>query len=202
MSVLITGPSDGGIGAETATCLAAGSPSLIILAGRSLPKIQPVIDRIHSIHPEVKTKFISIDLSNQSSVREAASIINASVEKIDVLINNAAIMACPFGKTVDGIETQFGTNHIGHFLLTNLIMPKILAAGHGARIVNVSSLAHRMVDVRLEDWNFEVGSALIGSPQKVQILTQPRTVLHIFREWHMAQPKRLTSSSRWHWRLS
>ena len=153
--VLITGPSDGGIGAETATCLAAGSPSLIILAGRSLPKIQSVIDRIHSIDPEVNTQFISVDLSSQASVREAAANINASVEKIDVLINNAAIMSCPFGKTADGIESQFGTNYLGHFLLTNLIMPRLLAAGH-ARIVNVSSSAHRMSDVRLDDWNFEV----------------------------------------------
>ncbi|KAL2047971.1 hypothetical protein ABVK25_011142 [Lepraria finkii] len=155
---LITGPSDGGIGAETATCLAAGSPSLIIFAGRSLPKIQPVIDRIHSINPQVKTKFISVDLSSQASVREAAANINASVKTIDVLINNAAIMACPFAKTVDGIESQFGTNHIGHFLLTNLIMPEMFNAGHGARIVNISSLAHRLADVRLDDWNFEDGA--------------------------------------------
>ena len=65
-------------------------------------------------------------------------------------------MACPFSKTVDGIESQFGTNHIGHFLLTNLIMPKILAASPGARIVNVSSVSHRMADVNLDDHNFEV----------------------------------------------
>ena len=155
-SVLITGPSDGGIGAETATCLAAGSPELLVLAGRSLGKIQPVIDRITAINPEVRTKFINLDLNSLASVREAASSINANVEKIDVLINNAAVMACPFSKTVNGIECQFGINHIGHFLLTNLIMPKILAAGPGARIVNLSSSAHRMADVNLDDYNFEV----------------------------------------------
>ena len=65
-------------------------------------------------------------------------------------------MAVPFSKTVDGIESQFGTNHIGHFLLTDLIMPKILAAGPGARIVNLSSLSHRMADVNLDDYNFDV----------------------------------------------
>ena len=65
-------------------------------------------------------------------------------------------MACPYSKTVDGIECQFGTNHVGHFLLTNLIMPKILAAGPGARIVNLSSMSHRMADVNLDDYNFEV----------------------------------------------
>ena len=119
-------------------------------------RIQPLIDRINAINSAVKTRFIDLDLSSQASVREAAARINASVEKIDVLINNAAIMACPFSKTVDGIESQFGTNHIGHFLLTNLIMPKILAAGPGARIVNVSSVSHRMADVNLVDYNFEV----------------------------------------------
>ncbi|KAK0511869.1 hypothetical protein JMJ35_005719 [Cladonia borealis] len=155
---LITGPSDGGIGAETATCLVAGSPALIVLAGRSLGKIQPVIDRINATNPAVRTKFINLELGSQASVREAAASINANVEKIDVLINNAAVMACPFSKTVDGIESQFGTNHIGHFLLTNLIMPKILAAGPGARIVNVSSVSHRMADVNLNDYNFEHGA--------------------------------------------
>ena len=77
------------------------------------------------------------------------------VQSIDILINNAAIMACPFAKTADGIESQFGTNHIGHFLLTNLIMERLIA-GRGTRIVNVSSSGHRMSDVELDDWNFEV----------------------------------------------
>ena len=156
ISVLITGPSDGGIGAETAVTIAAGSPSQIILAGRSLTKIQPVIERINTANPDVKTAFVPLDLSSLDSVREAAAKINESVDKLDILINNAGIMACPFAKTVDGIESQFGTNYIGHFLLTNLIMPKILAAGPGSRIVNVSSSAHRMSDIRLKDWNFEV----------------------------------------------
>ena len=155
-SVLITGPSEGGIGAETATSLAAGSPELLVLAGRSLGKIQPVIDRIKAINPEVRTTFISLDLSSLASVREAAASINDNVEKIDVLINNAAVMACPYSKTVDGIECQFGTNHVGHFLLTNLIVPKILAAGTGARIVNVSSVSHQEANVNLDDYNYEV----------------------------------------------
>lgn len=154
--VLITGPSQGGIGAETALSVAAASPALIILAGRSLSKIQPIIDQIKSSQSVVATRFVPLDLGSQASVRESAANINASVEKIDILINNAAIMACPFSKTVDGIESQFGTNHIGHFLLTNLILGKILAAGEGARIVNLSSSAHQVSDVRLDDWNFEV----------------------------------------------
>ena len=139
--------------------LAAGSPSQIILAGRSLTKIQPVIERINTANPGVKTDFIPLDLSSQDSVREAAAKINERVDRLDLLINNAGIMASPFAKTVDGIESQFGTNYIGHFLLTNLIMPKILAAGPGSRVVHVSSNAHRMSDIRLKDWNFEVRSS-------------------------------------------
>jgi NAD(P)-dependent dehydrogenase (short-subunit alcohol dehydrogenase family) len=68
-------------------------------------------------------------------------------------------MATPYAKTVDGIESQFGTNHIGHFLLTNLLMGKILAAAPGARIVNVSSSAHQPGVIRFEDWNFSDGKA-------------------------------------------
>lgn len=153
--VLITGPSKGGIGAETAVSLAAGSPACIVLAGRSLPKIQPVIDLISASYPDVRILFISLDLSSQRAIREAARSVNEQVQSIDISINNAAIMACPFARTADGIESQFGTNYIGHFLLTNLIMEKLIA-GQGARIVNVSSSAHRMSDVQLDDWNFEV----------------------------------------------
>lgn len=115
------------------------------------------MDRIRSINAEIKTNFISLDLSSQQSVRKAAAKIDASTEKIDLTINNAAIMACPWAKTMDGIESQFGTNYVGHFLLTNLIMPRILAA-KAARIVNVSSSAHRMGNVRLYDWNFKDGA--------------------------------------------
>ncbi len=71
-------------------------------------------------------------------------------------------MACPFAKTADGIESQFGTNHIGHFLLTNLIVERLLA-GQEARIVNVSSSGHRMSDVQLDDWNFQVCTSCYGT---------------------------------------
>ncbi|TFK78017.1 NAD(P)-binding protein, partial [Polyporus arcularius HHB13444] len=76
---------------------------------------------------------------------------------IDVLVNNAGIMATPYGKTVDGIESQFGTNHIGHFLFTNLIIPKLLESKQG-RVVNVSSNGHRLSDIRWDDFNFQDGT--------------------------------------------
>ncbi|CAI7565587.1 unnamed protein product [Penicillium bialowiezense] len=155
---LITGPSDGGIGAETALCLASQSPSTIILAGRDRAKIQPVIDRIAHVNPKVNVIFITLNLSSQASVRSAAAEVDRHVEHLDVLINNAALMACPYDTTLDDLEIQFGTNFIGPFLFTGLLLPKLRAAGPGARIVNVSSSAHRFEGIRFDDVDFRGGS--------------------------------------------
>jgi NAD(P)-dependent dehydrogenase (short-subunit alcohol dehydrogenase family) len=103
---------------------------------------------------------VAIELDSQASVRKAAAEINESVEKIDYLINNAGIMACPYRKTEDGIESQFATNHIGHFLLTNLLIGKILKAGKGARIINVSSAGH-LAGMKW-DWYFNVSTERPG----------------------------------------
>ncbi len=92
-------------------------------------------------------------------MRKVAAEINSKIEKLDILINNAGVMAIKdFKKSEDGMEMQFATNHIGHFLLTNLLMGKILKAGEekGARIVNVSSGGYVCGAVRFEDWNFKV----------------------------------------------
>lgn len=111
---------------------------------------------IKSTSPGVSTRPLELDLSSQNKVRQAAEEVNGYEEPIDRLINNAAIMAAPYSKTEDGLESQFGTNHIGHFLFTNLIMPKILEAGNGSRIVNISSSGHKRGPVRFDDYNFEV----------------------------------------------
>jgi NAD(P)-dependent dehydrogenase (short-subunit alcohol dehydrogenase family) len=161
---LITGPSDGGIGAETALCLASGQPSTIVLAGRDRAKIQPVIDRISLISPRTNAIFVALDLSDQASVRDAATEISKQVDHIDVLINNAAIMACPYSTTKDNLEVQFATNFLGPFLFTGLLFPKLRAAGAGARIVNVSSSAHRFEGIRFDDIDFKVCSGDNRSP--------------------------------------
>ena len=85
--------------------------------------------------------------------------VNAYAEPIDVLINNAGIMAAPYATTVDGLEAQFATNHVGPFLFTNLIMQRVLAAGRGARVVNVSSSGHALEGIRWDDYGFSVGGA-------------------------------------------
>lgn len=155
--VVITGPSAGGIGAETAISLASANPKQLILLGRTEAKISPVLDEIKKINPAISAKFIKLDLGNLSSVRKAASTINERVSHIDVLINNAGIMAVKqYTKTVDGFESQLATNHLGHFLLTNLLMGKLLAAGEGAKIVNLSSMGYELSEFRFDDWNFSV----------------------------------------------
>ncbi len=117
-----------------------------------------MIEQIKALNPKINVTFLKVDLADLASIRKAASEINTSVEKIDYLINCAGVMAVPtFGTTKDGIEMQSGLNHIGHFLLTNLIMGKILAAGKG-RIIIVTSTGFEHGGVRYEDWNFQVYS--------------------------------------------
>ena len=157
-SVVITGASKGSIGAATAISLARSNPAEIILPGRTESKITPVLENIQRINASIKVAFIQLDLTDQSNIRRAAAEINARVDKIDVLVNCAGVMAVKdFQTTVQGIETQFGVNHVGHFLLTNLLFPKLVKAGKDARIVNVTSTGYMAGGMRFDDWNFQDG---------------------------------------------
>lgn len=154
--IVITGGSRGGLGAETAISLAAANPGRIILTGRNQGKVTPVIEQMKQLNSSIAIQFISLELGDQHSVRKAAAEINASVSRIDILINNAATMAIEeYTKTVDGIESQFGSNHIGPFLLTNLLADRL---GEDSRVVNVTSLAYEASGIRFDDWNFAVSA--------------------------------------------
>jgi NAD(P)-dependent dehydrogenase (short-subunit alcohol dehydrogenase family) len=155
-TVLVTGASPGGLGASFAHIIASHSPSLIILAGRSIANTQQTASELSSKAPNVQTRILEIDLASQVSVRKAAAEVLAYDEPIDVLVNNAGIMACPYRTTPEGLESQFGSNHIGHFLFTNLIMEKILASKFGGRVVSVSSNGYRLSPIRFEDLGFNV----------------------------------------------
>merc|ERR1711997_261161 len=96
-----------------------------------------------------------MDLSSLKSVGDCVDRLNKSLEKIDILINNAGVMMCPLSRTEEGFEMQIGTNHFGHFYLTNLLLPLIKKAAPGARIVNVSSLAHKKAKIYWDDVNWE-----------------------------------------------
>jgi NAD(P)-dependent dehydrogenase (short-subunit alcohol dehydrogenase family) len=97
-------------------------------------------------------ELVELDLANLKSVRACADDLRAKGEPFDVVIANAGVMATPFGHTADGFERQFGTNHLGHFVLVNRIASLIRAGG---RLINLSSLGHRYSNVDLEDPNFE-----------------------------------------------
>ena len=158
--------TQGSLGSEVALQLSYHQPSLLILAGRNLAKLQATETVLKTASPGISTRLLELDLSSQEQVRKASVEVNAYAEPIDRLINNAAIMAVPYSKSVDGLESQFATNHIGHFLFTNLIMPKLLAAEKGARIVNVSSSGHKGEQIRFDDYGFEVSSTVCRPEQK------------------------------------
>jgi NAD(P)-dependent dehydrogenase (short-subunit alcohol dehydrogenase family) len=155
-TILVTGASPGGLGATFATVIAAYKPACIILATRDPKKAATTAQEITKIAPEVRTIPIELNLGSLGQVKKAAAEISSLDVDIDVLVNNAGIMAPPYSKTEDDIESQFATNHIGHFLLTNLLLPKMLSRGTSIRVVNVSSNGFRLGPVRFDDWNFAV----------------------------------------------
>ncbi|MEL6541608.1 MAG: SDR family NAD(P)-dependent oxidoreductase [Pseudomonadota bacterium] len=154
-TVFVTG-ANSGLGFETARAMAAKG-ARVVLAGRDPMKLDAAFGEIAGLVPSAKLETILCDLSSLASVREAAAQANERLDRIDILINNAGVMACPFSRTADGFEMQFGTNHLGHFALTRGLMPLILKgtgkAGSG-RIVNLSSRGHFITPVNLEDPNF------------------------------------------------
>ena len=142
--------------------VAHAHPSTIILAGRTESKISPVITEINEIDPSIKAHFVKLDLSDNASVRSAAEEIKKLTSKVDFLINSAGIMAIEnYEKSKDGYELQFAACHIGHFLLTGMLLP-LLEAGAGvngkARVVSMTSMGYEASPVR-DDWNFENGKA-------------------------------------------
>ncbi|KAF3765581.1 putative short-chain dehydrogenase [Cryphonectria parasitica EP155] len=157
--ILTTGVSPHSIGATFVETIAKAQPRLLILAGRSLDKTQQTADAITKAHPKVQVRLLQLDLGSLQAVREAAATVNGwdDVPQIDVLVNNAGIMAVPkYALSPDGFEITFATNHLGHFLFTNLILDKILAS-KTKRVVSVSSEGHRLSPIRWGDYNFRNG---------------------------------------------
>lgn len=149
---IVTGAS-GGLGAETARVLAHRGATTI-LASRDLARTTAMAAKIAAETGNSAVRAVQLDLADQNSVRSAARDILSGTERIDILVNNAGIMACPYSTTVQGLESQFGVNHIGHFLLTGLLLPALKRA-RAARVVVLSSGAHKMADVDLDDPNWQ-----------------------------------------------
>ncbi|KAJ2957927.1 hypothetical protein NQZ79_g6387 [Umbelopsis isabellina] len=157
-TVLITGCTWGGLGAEAARAIAKHNPKLLILAGRKQEALDDTVQKIKEESPNANLRTLIIDLASLESVKKAAAEVNQYSEPIDVLINNSGIMASPYHTTKDGFEGQFGTNHLGPFVFTNLILPRILASS-SRRIVNISSGFTCLSDIRFDDPFFKNGEA-------------------------------------------
>ncbi|MGI9624391.1 MAG: SDR family NAD(P)-dependent oxidoreductase [Acidimicrobiales bacterium] len=149
---VVTGAS-GGLGEETTRALAARGASVAMLA-RDSAKNTAAADRIRAEVGDAQLSQYTVDLASLDSIRQFSDEFNEDHDAVDVLINNAGVMACPYGLTADGFELQFGTNHLGHFLLTACLWPAI-AAGDSPRVVTLSSSAHGEADVDLADPGFE-----------------------------------------------
>ena len=165
-TIIVTGVNRGGIGFTTAQAFASQSPAHLIIAGRNQAKLQECIDELKQQWPNVDYRPLILDLSSQKAVRAAAQEVLSwsDVPSINILVNSAGIMNIPQRTiTEDGIEVHLATNHIGHFLFTNLIMPKLLKAAETSprgttRVVNVSSGAAEAGGMRWSDIAFETKS--------------------------------------------
>jgi NAD(P)-dependent dehydrogenase (short-subunit alcohol dehydrogenase family) len=138
---VVTG-ANGGLGLETARELARKG-ARVMMAVRNQQKAEEAVADIRDTVPDAALELVSLDLSSQESVREAAAQILRDNDRIDLLVNNAGVMGIPERKTVDGFEMQFGVDHLGHWTLTALLLPVLLKTP-GARIVTVTSTAHHM----------------------------------------------------------
>ena len=145
--ILVTGVS-AGIGVETARSLVAHGAH-VVGAARDLDKAKSVTAQIAG---RGSLDLIALDLASLASVRASAEALLAAAQPLDGIIANAGVMATPFGHTADGFETQFGTNHLGHFVFVNRIAALLRAGG---RLINVASSGHRFSNVDLQDPNFE-----------------------------------------------
>ncbi|XP_038553984.1 retinol dehydrogenase 12-like [Micropterus salmoides] len=151
-TVVITGANTG-IGKETAIDLAKRGAK-VIMACRDMERGQAAVKEVIESSGNENVVYMKLDLADSKSIREFAEAINKDEPKLNILINNAGVMVCPYGKTADGFEMQIGVNHLGHFLLTHLLIDLIKRSAP-ARIITVSSMAHSWGSINLEDLNSE-----------------------------------------------
>jgi NAD(P)-dependent dehydrogenase (short-subunit alcohol dehydrogenase family) len=159
-TAVITG-ANSGIGLEAARYLAARG-ARVVLACRDEAKAGAAAAAIAAQVPGAQAETLGLDLSSLESVRAAGAEIRSRYPRLDLLVNNAGVMMPPLGRTADGFELQFGTNHLGHFALTGLVLPSLLAVP-GARVVTVSSNGHKMGRIHFDDLQWEHGYRRMGA---------------------------------------
>ena len=150
--VIITG-STSGLGEEAARVLAAKGAA-VVMAVRNTAKGEDVAAAIRAASPGAEVVVMKLDLASLASVKAFADAFSADHGRLDILINNAGVMMCPYAKTEDGFEIQMGTNHLGHFALTGHLLP-LLRATTGSRIVAISSFGHAMGNIDFTDMSWE-----------------------------------------------
>ena len=145
--VIVTGGNTG-LGLESCLKIAARNPAHLYLAARTASKADKAIAEVKKVAPGVSISHLSLDLASFPSIANAAKTVLANSDRLDILLNNAGVMALPPGLTEQGYEIQFGTNHVGHALFTHLLMPRLLETaqkpGADVRIVNLSSMGHQL----------------------------------------------------------
>lgn len=150
--MVVTG-ANSGLGLRSAEALAAKGAH-VVMACRNAAKAAAALESVKTSATGPAPEVVALDLASLASVTGCAAELSDRLDRIDVLLNNAGIMAVPKGKTVDGFESQLGTNHLGHFALTGRLLPMLLAAP-APRVVNVSSNAHKFGRLHLDDLFFE-----------------------------------------------
>jgi NAD(P)-dependent dehydrogenase (short-subunit alcohol dehydrogenase family) len=153
--IIVTG-SNSGLGYEAAKVLVDKNASVIV-AVRNEEKGNAAVEKIKIENPNADIQVMLLDLANLESVHTFADNFKNKFNKLDLLINNAGVMTPPYTKTKDGFELQFGTNHLGHFALTGLLID-LIKKTPSSRIVNVSSMAHKIGKLNFEDLNWEARS--------------------------------------------
>jgi NAD(P)-dependent dehydrogenase (short-subunit alcohol dehydrogenase family) len=151
-TAVVTG-ANAGLGFEAALALAKHGAA-VVLACRDTGKANCAAGRIREAVAGAAVRVLPLDLGSLTSVREAAAQLRGDHPRLDMLINNAGVMMPPYSRTRDGFELQFGTNHLGHFAFTGLVLDRLLATP-GSRVVTVSSNGHRMGDIYFDDLAFE-----------------------------------------------
>jgi len=158
--VIITG-ANSGVGSEAARIMVQKGAT-VIMACRNMEKSRPALDELNNGNNTGKAILLKLDLSDFSSIRSFSDEIREKFPRVDILINNAGIMAPPYGKTADGFELQFGTNHLGHFMLTGMLLDLITPV-EGSRVVTITSIAHFNGDINFDDINSEKNYNRMGA---------------------------------------
>jgi NAD(P)-dependent dehydrogenase (short-subunit alcohol dehydrogenase family) len=153
-TILITG-ANSGLGFRSAQALAAKG-ARVLLGCRNAAKAAAALDEVKQVATGPAPEVVPIDLADLDSVRAAAADVAGRIDALDVLMNNAGVMATPKGRTPQGFETQLGTNHLGHFALTGLLLAQLRAAA-APRVISTSSQAHRMGRMRWDDLQWDRG---------------------------------------------